>query len=256
MTELNYKSFLWMVVTACLALGCDAELGVGDDDTSDDDVADDDSADEGSNFALAFDSGSGGTTEETTAIGLESEFTIEFWFRRLGNFQGFILDARGPGDDFFRNWAVYQRDDEAEGLKFYCKTDDEDPSLVGPDMNEFDAGWHHVAILRTAEGLRAMYLDGEALVSEAAAACVVDSVEPLTIGNRSGGQIEGAVLDEIRISSFARYHTSFTPDIVFDADDDTTLLWHFDEGQGNLATDEMLGLEFALEDIEWVEASR
>jgi hypothetical protein len=45
------------------------------------------------------------------------------------------------------------------------------------------------------------------------------------------------VIDEVRISTRARYDRDFTPQARFEADDDTLALYHFDEGQGDLAKD-------------------
>ena len=46
----------------------------------------------------------------------------------------------------------------------------------------------------------------------------------------------GAV-DEVRISRIARYDGDFIPARRFEADEHTLVLYHFDEGSGNVARD-------------------
>ncbi len=45
------------------------------------------------------------------------------------------------------------------------------------------------------------------------------------------------MIDEVRISTSARYTEDFTPQDRFEADDDTLALYHFDEGSGDVLTD-------------------
>ena len=44
-------------------------------------------------------------------------------------------------------------------------------------------------------------------------------------------------IDEVRISTSARYTEDFTPVDRFEADADTLALYHFDEGEGDVLTD-------------------
>ncbi len=44
-------------------------------------------------------------------------------------------------------------------------------------------------------------------------------------------------LDEVRLSKIARYNANYTPKERFEADADTTALYHFDEGQGDVLKD-------------------
>lgn len=58
----------------------------------------------------------------------------------------------------------------------------------------------------------------------------------VVLGRIGGGGIHGR-LQEVRISKVARYTTDFVPDHRFDADDDTEVLYHFDEGAGDVLHD-------------------
>ncbi|MCA9122000.1 MAG: hypothetical protein H6822_11995 [Planctomycetaceae bacterium] len=44
-------------------------------------------------------------------------------------------------------------------------------------------------------------------------------------------------IDEVRVSTGARYHEDFKPEKRFDPDDETLALYHFDEGEGGQLTD-------------------
>jgi hypothetical protein len=63
----------------------------------------------------------------------------------------------------------------------------------------------------------------------------------LIVGS-SGDAVFSGLIDEVRISSVARYTADFTPEDRFTVDSDTLALWHFDEGTGTTATDEVSGL--------------
>jgi hypothetical protein len=45
------------------------------------------------------------------------------------------------------------------------------------------------------------------------------------------------VIDEVRVSSTARYDDEFTPSVRFDSDEFTIALYHFDEGSGEIVND-------------------
>jgi len=45
------------------------------------------------------------------------------------------------------------------------------------------------------------------------------------------------IIDEVRISSIARYQDEFTPKTRFEPDEETVALYHFDEGSGNVVRD-------------------
>jgi hypothetical protein len=60
--------------------------------------------------------------------------------------------------------------------------------------------------------------------------------EPIRISDPTGNWAN-AIIDEVRISSVARYSDNFTPARRFEPDDQTIGLWHFDEGNGEVAYD-------------------
>ncbi|HEX4128416.1 MAG TPA: SUMF1/EgtB/PvdO family nonheme iron enzyme [Pirellulales bacterium] len=63
---------------------------------------------------------------------------------------------------------------------------------------------------------------------------------PLLIGAKPGSppsEFFDGTIDEVRVSSVARYDKDFTPAERFEADDKTEVLYHFDEGSGTVAKD-------------------
>ncbi len=107
------------------------------------------------------------------------------------------------------------------------------PCLVGccTSSRYLSLGWHHVALVYdAAAGQARAYYNGTQRCSASCAAS--NSDQPLWVGKGSGGFLEGAV-DEMRISSVARYAAAFTPPAgPFSCDSDTRALWHFDELAG------------------------
>ncbi len=93
-------------------------------------------------------------------------------------------------------------------------------------------GWHHIALVYDATAGQAWaYYDG---VQRCSATCAAgNSDHPLWVGKGlTGSPMEGAV-DEMRISSIARYTDAFTPPTApFACDGNTRALWHLDEFEG------------------------
>jgi hypothetical protein len=111
--------------------------------------------------------------------------------------------------------------------------------------------WHHVAGVFSNEcgpGVE-LYFDGQPVASYGVAAHCPSSYAATTLAayNYLGwnGFFRGR-LDEVRISSVPRYSASFVPERRFAADSSTWGLWHFDEGAGSTAADEIAGRDFQL----------
>jgi hypothetical protein len=96
----------------------------------------------------------------------------------------------------------------------------------------------HVAMERGPEGV-SFYLDG---VRQGDPVTIVDSRRETTLDvcqpdSKWHRFAFHGDLDEIRVSSVARYRENFTPQLRFEPDDDTLALYHCDEGQGELIAD-------------------
>ena len=63
------------------------------------------------------------------------------------------------------------------------------------------------------------------------------SLGRLMSADPSGRPYFAGIIDEVRISSVARYTEDFTPEERFESDEDTLALYHFDEGAGDVLFD-------------------
>jgi len=105
--------------------------------------------------------------------------------------------------------------------------------------NAVDTNWHHLAIVMPGDGTQKLYLDGTHQASASVGDTWHTASDPILIG-MSGltGQDMNGYMDEIRISSVARYSADFTPSTTaFTSDADTLLLIHSDETDGSIFQD-------------------
>ena len=92
--------------------------------------------------------------------------------------------------------------------------------------------WTHVALTYDGRVAR-LFVDGQLGAESEAAGDLLHAEMPLYIGAEPNGlgdpvsQFVG-LIDEVRVSSVVRYEGAFTPERVFDADERTLLLLHFD----------------------------
>ena len=98
--------------------------------------------------------------------------------------------------------------------------------------------WYHYAgVWDSARSEARTYVDG-AQMNVVSASAPTNNAEVLRIGTDwdFGCEMNGRI-DEVRISTVARYGTDFVPDTVFAPDGDTMALYHFDAFGGTLAED-------------------
>ena len=115
-----------------------------------------------------------------------------------------------------------------------------------------DGALHHVAGVFS-EGVSTLYIDGIRLADNRSAVLGVEPTGVLSLGCWLGHNVhhEG-LIDEVRLSSIARYTDDFTlPAGAFTADDNTLRLWHFDEGEGESALDSMRQSDMSLSSVGW-----
>lgn len=102
-------------------------------------------------------------------------------------------------------------------------------------------GWHHVALVYDAVAGKALaYYDGTQRCSATCSAH--NSDQPLKVGQGfTGNALEGAI-DELRLSSIARYTANFAQPVEpFVCDGSTRALWHFDELEGATVFHDLCG---------------
>ncbi|HSA34849.1 MAG TPA: LamG domain-containing protein, partial [bacterium] len=96
--------------------------------------------------------------------------------------------------------------------------------------------WYHVALVRNGSSLTT-FINGVSGSSTTASSESYANSENLFFGSRrsSTPSYFDGLIDEIRISSVARYTGSFTPAKRLSNESNTIGLWHFEEGMNNIA---------------------
>lgn len=177
-------------------------------------------------FALAFD-GVDDIARTSFSPGA-GPLTIEAWVRPTGSGSNGILAAAAGSNS---GWSL-----ELNGgrLTFWLYTNLGWQTVQHPTL--LTAGeWTHVAATYQSGGARA-FVNG----SPSAAASVGTLTAPanLTFGGTTGFTPYPGALDDVRLSSQARYTTAFTPPTrPLPADGSTVGLWLFNEGTGQVAHD-------------------
>lgn len=213
---------------------------------------------------------------ESSAVNVSDDFTIECWIRADAvNNTGYV-SAAGHGDGWITGNVLIDRDiyGNADPGDFGCSigTATGLPShnrVVAFGVNRKGEGitihgrthiadnkWHQLTLTRNAAtGVIRIFIDGK-LDAEGRGpvgsvnypagrnSSYPDSDPFLVLGaekHDGGGAYPSfnGYLDELRISNVVRYEADFNPSIhPFIADEATSALYHFNEGNGNLAKDE------------------
>jgi VCBS repeat-containing protein len=100
--------------------------------------------------------------------------------------------------------------------------------------------WHHIAMVWDEVGNDLfLYVDGVMVGSDTNRGNHSANNNVLRLGAwTTGSEFFNGLLDEIRISNFVRYTSSFTPPTtLLEADSGTVALWHLDEGSGQTVND-------------------
>jgi hypothetical protein len=150
------------------------------------------------------------------------ELTVEMFIK--------LHTAPNSYDLFHRDgWGELEWDASATALRF---------RLEGIGQTEWAASlptetWIHIAAVYDGTNL-SLYVDGQQVSAAAGSGNLATTGNPLRFGDKLDG-----LMDEIRISDFARFTTNFTPpDQPYFLDAGTFLLYHCDEGGGNQLIDE------------------
>jgi hypothetical protein len=177
----------------------------------------------------------------------DNDFTIEMWFKPTADHRQALFAFENDhklGIDFnYGGWCG----GAARNINIWASTTGSSWNLLTADsgggyacgtvslaLNE----WHHVAYVR--HGNRWMsFLDGEMDIDITVAGSVVSRDEDMRLGSWGGDVVthfDGA-MDNVRVSSVARYTDDFVTTTEYAPDDGTLALWTFDEGHGTSSTD-------------------
>ncbi|HRZ78943.1 MAG TPA: LamG domain-containing protein [bacterium] len=171
-------------------------------------------------------------------LNLSGSWTIEAWFMQ------YITDGQTPvirkgntttSPAYYLYGHEYQIffPSNAYGGYYYDSSNSESATAATElDINK----WYHVAVVKTASNLK-IFVNGVLESTETTSYNPLNNSENLFFGSRRSSTpsyMQGLV-DEIRISSTARYSSNFTPDKRFSSDASTIGLWHFEETAGTVA---------------------
>ena len=161
-------------------------------------------------------------------------FTIEFWMR-AGNISGTkaLIDFRSTATEL----APYLYLD-GMNLKYY---NNGSVAITGA-TNLGHSTWYHVALSRSGSSTK-LFLNGVQEGSTYTDSSNYGTTKPIKFaGDYAGANTFSGHLDELRVSSVARYTADFTaPTGLFQGDADTKLLLHFDGVDGQVHTDDWSG---------------
>jgi len=181
--------------------------------------------------ALYFD---GDNDYATTNISLPNDYTFEFYLKfhdlsilwqtifnfNEGDWEPWFGTDNGPGiDDKLEFWDYGS---------YLFRTD----SVLSEDV------WYHIALVKHGTNIY-IYLEGERIFIHNGETTAPNG--PFSIGGQETAYSGNMTIDELRISSIARYTDDFyqTSDCEFSADSDTYALYHFNDGSpSQFATDD------------------
>lgn len=159
-----------------------------------------------------------------------SRFTVEAWVRpAAANASGILL---AEADDY-NGWSLEL---DAGRPILWLSTNSGWQGIPYPTA--LPAGqWSHVAAVYDNGAVR-LYVNGVATTQATAGATLRITAGGLRIGGVAGYTYFSGALDDVRISSSARYTTSFTPAAaLMTSDADTLAQWSFNEGTGQTVAD-------------------
>jgi hypothetical protein len=193
------------------------------------------------NYSLSFDGNSYVSVPHSDTLNLSNHLTIECWFTvqgaSLNDWIGIVckLDASSVSySGYF--FGLGQGANYPNWINFYIYPSGENINCsFSPTLNQ----WYNLAVTYNGSIMK-MFLDGNLIQEKAATGLIASNTFPLTIGGQNGNfwnrNLNGKI-DEVRISSVARYDSNFIPTTHFDNDIYTIALYHFNEGTDDIVYD-------------------
>jgi hypothetical protein len=152
------------------------------------------------------------------ALDLNASFTLEAWIQRkfpATGYDNILVKGASPNR---RNYRFYLHTTGA--VRCYFEQADGTKLETITTATITDTAWHHVACVRDgALGQNRIYIDGVLAKSENKPGTPATNPDPVFIGayDASGLDAFSGQIDEVRISSVARYDANFTPSGPFSA---------------------------------------
>jgi hypothetical protein len=169
---------------------------------------------------------------------ITASWTLEFWAKISGG-NGELISPIMRGGDECGSAAAISIDVYNGSVQFGAIDANGQTQLARAKMNIVDGQWHHWAGV-VGGGQMRLYIDGVRVAAHSFVAGATGSTCPLCFAYRAthGSCFMDGSIDEIRISSVARYSTNFSPATSYATDGDTIAYWRFNEGKGSIAHDE------------------
>jgi hypothetical protein len=181
-------------------------------------------------YAVQFD----GANYVSTTLPAETlaQWTVEFWLN-AGAYTGDArLIAKTAGDGL---WVLLANTSTPNLFVVASHSTANGWQEVGvSDVAVVDETWRHVAAVCDGTTVK-LYRDGALMGSGSAFELVLGGTQ--TFGSEAGNAGVTGSLDELRISSVARYNGAFTPPSHHTLDSDTIAYWRFNDGDGTTLSD-------------------
>ena len=160
-------------------------------------------------------------------------FTLECWIRPASvTGTQYIIDLRASSGD--TTPKIYLEGNE---LRYGSATNDH---ITGATL--VANTWYHVAVSKSGTTTK-LFLDGAQVGSDYTDNNNYGSSQPINIGaDQANANLFTGHIDELRVSNTGRYSAAFTaPTGIFQGDNNTKLLFHFDGPDGATYTDDWSG---------------
>jgi hypothetical protein len=201
-----------------------------------------------------------------------TDFTVEFWMKALASENRAPAVVCGSNINWIYGNIIFDRDrynqDRKYGLSiaggrfvFGVSGNGTGDRTICGARDVLDGQWHHIAVQRRrADGWMWLYIDGTPDAQADGPDGDISYPDSGIPGNYCGGPCTNSDpylviaaekhdagaqypsfsgwIDEVRISRVLRYSSSFTrPSAPFRTDGNTSALYHFDEGNGDVVND-------------------
>lgn len=170
---------------------------------------------------------------DTHAVPATGEFTLEYWYRSASSSSTRTMFAQYYGG-FSNEWTVWQSGSDYVNMYYQGAGG----HILTSTTAIADNTWHHIAITRNSSNRFDLWINGTSEDNYTTSGSLLEY--DIMMGARLDGGGPGTVeyvnghIDEVRVSSIARYTSSFTPPTgEFTNDSDTTFLMHANGSDGS-----------------------
>jgi large repetitive protein len=149
---------------------------------------------------------------DAPALSIPGSFTVEAWIQRQFPTSGYDSIVVKGGGTNARNYRVFLH--TTGQVRFFWETASKVKQETLSVAAITDSAWHHVAcVYDAALGQNRIYIDGVLNKTETKTGTPATNTDPVYVGayTAAGEDDFSGQIDELRISSVARYSASFTP---------------------------------------------